>query len=81
MAASDALRGVSPTVWRGEIRALGGENGAGKSTLAKALAGEIFLHAGLIVLDGPSGVVLPRIWPPADRLGRSLLSTRSSITF
>jgi ABC-type sugar transport system ATPase subunit len=47
-----ALRGVSLSLARGEIRALCGENGAGKSTLVKILVGVQPPDAGRIAVDG-----------------------------
>ena len=49
---TQALRGVSMTVSRGEIVALLGENGAGKSTLIKILAGVHPPDRGTISFDG-----------------------------
>jgi ABC-type sugar transport system ATPase subunit len=49
---TQALRGVSLTVGRGEIVALVGENGAGKSTLVRCVAGAETLDEGTISLDG-----------------------------
>ncbi len=50
--ATQALRGVSFSVARGEVHALIGENGAGKSTLMKVLSGAYQLDAGKLELDG-----------------------------
>ena len=47
-----ALKGVSMSVGRGEIRALVGENGAGKSTLMKILNGNQSADSGSIYIDG-----------------------------
>ena len=47
-----ALRGVSLTINRGEIRCLVGENGCGKSTLIKSIAGVYVPDEGEIVIDG-----------------------------
>ncbi|KAB0678996.1 sugar ABC transporter ATP-binding protein [Aureimonas leprariae] len=49
---TQALRGVSFDVARGEIVALLGENGAGKSTLIKILGGIHKPDAGRVALDG-----------------------------
>lgn len=50
--ATQALRGVSFEIYRGEILALLGENGAGKSTIIKALAGIHKLDHGELRYDG-----------------------------
>lgn len=47
-----ALRGVSLSLKRGEIRCLAGENGSGKSTLIKILAGVYPPDRGEIWIDG-----------------------------
>lgn len=49
---TQALRGVSLHVERGEIVALLGENGAGKSTLIKVLGGIYKQDAGNVLIDG-----------------------------
>jgi ABC-type sugar transport system ATPase subunit len=52
-----ALRDVSFSLRRGEIRALCGENGAGKSTLVKILMGITQPDSGSIALNGQMQVV------------------------
>jgi simple sugar transport system ATP-binding protein len=47
-----ALRGVSMTVYAGEVHCLLGDNGAGKSTLIKTLSGVHAPDAGEIRIDG-----------------------------
>ncbi len=49
---TQALKGVSMRVGRGEIVALLGENGAGKSTLIKVLGGIHKADAGGVSVDG-----------------------------
>ncbi len=49
---TQALRGVSLHVARGEIVALLGENGAGKSTLIKVLGGIHNSDSGRVLIDG-----------------------------
>jgi ribose transport system ATP-binding protein len=49
---TQALRGVSLRVERGEIVALLGENGAGKSTLIKTLGGIHAPDSGMVSVDG-----------------------------
>ena len=51
---TQALRGVSMHVERGEIVALLGENGAGKSTLIKVLGGIHKADGGDVLIDGVS---------------------------
>lgn len=47
-----ALRDVSISIERGEVRALFGGNGSGKSTLAKIIGGFVGTSGGKIYLDG-----------------------------
>jgi len=47
-----ALTGVSFQLQAGSLTALVGPNGAGKSTLLQAIAGQLPLRAGRILLDG-----------------------------
>ena len=49
---TQALKGVSLKVGRGEIVALLGENGAGKSTLIKVLGGIHRPDSGRVTIDG-----------------------------
>jgi rhamnose transport system ATP-binding protein len=55
--ATQALRGVSLDVKRGEVHGLVGENGAGKSTLVKILAGIHQPDAGTVQIDGQPTVI------------------------
>ena len=56
---TQALRGVSLHVARGEILALLGENGAGKSTLIKVLGGIYKADSGEVLIDGETYVHAP----------------------
>ncbi|HEX2326599.1 MAG TPA: ABC transporter ATP-binding protein [Chloroflexota bacterium] len=47
-----ALRGISLTVWPGEVVTLIGSNGAGKSTTLKTISGLLRPRQGEILLDG-----------------------------
>ena len=49
------LRGVSLTLYPGEVVGLVGENGAGKSTLMKILVGELAADAGSVIRHGLLG--------------------------
>jgi ribose transport system ATP-binding protein len=49
---TQALKGVSFDVNRGEVVALLGENGAGKSTLIKVLGGIVDADSGAVSIDG-----------------------------
>ena len=51
---TQALKGVSFDVNRGEVVALLGENGAGKSTLIKVLGGIVAADGGRVSIDGES---------------------------
>jgi branched-chain amino acid transport system ATP-binding protein len=66
-----AVRGVSLSLADGGILAGIGANGAGKSTLLKAIAGQIPVKAGRIVLDGTDVTSLPA--HRRARLGISLV--------
>ncbi len=46
-----ALRGMSLTVNQGEFVTVIGSNGAGKSTFLNALAGEVRVDRGTLVVD------------------------------
>lgn len=49
---TEALKGVSLTIGRGEIVGLFGENGAGKTTLMKCILGLAGVKEGEVTLDG-----------------------------
>jgi branched-chain amino acid transport system ATP-binding protein len=53
------VRGVTVAVESGTLVALLGPNGAGKSTLIKALAGELTITSGSVMLDGRDVTKLP----------------------
>src|SRR5271156_3111390 len=68
---AQALRGVSLSVFSGQVHGLVGANGAGKSTLIRILAGLTQPDRGRIVLDGA-----PTVIPPPHRaaeLGMSFI--------
>lgn len=75
--AVQALRGVSFTLAKGEIRAICGENGAGKSTLVKLLMGLYPPDSGTVAIDGAE----VRIQGPqhAHRLGLALVAQELSL--
>ena len=66
-----AVRDVSLSLPDGGILAVIGANGAGKSTLLKAIAGQIPVKSGRIVLDGTDVTALPA--HRRARLGISLV--------
>ena len=67
--ATNALKGVSLTVNRGEVIGLIGANGAGKSTVTRILAGVTFPDSGELFHDGR--LINPSAYSPAvaSRLG------------
>ena len=54
-----ALRGMSLTVNQGEFVTVIGSNGAGKSTFLNALAGEVLVDSGQIIVDNQDVTKLP----------------------
>ena len=54
-----ALRGMSLTVNQGEFVTVIGSNGAGKSTFLNALAGEVMVDSGKIIVDNQDVTRLP----------------------
>ncbi len=66
-----ALKDVSLTLHRGEIRCLAGENGSGKSTLIKIIAGAHAPDSGAIIIDGKRFTHLEPI--EAIRLGLQVI--------
>ncbi|HTN33773.1 MAG TPA: ABC transporter ATP-binding protein [Marinobacter sp.] len=54
-----ALRGMSLTMAQGEFVTVIGSNGAGKSTFLNALAGEVLVDSGQIVVDNVDVTKLP----------------------
>ena len=54
-----ALRGMSLTVNQGEFVTVIGSNGAGKSTFLNALAGEVLVDSGQIIVDNLDVTKLP----------------------
>ncbi|MGH3641844.1 MAG: sugar ABC transporter ATP-binding protein [Mycobacterium sp.] len=75
--ATTALRDVSMTLRRGEIRAVVGPNGAGKSTLMKLLRGVYSPSSGRILLDGKE--IRPTRPADADRLGIAMVYQELSV--
>ncbi|CAN3127629.1 hypothetical protein ACNUDN_01395 [Mycobacterium sp. smrl_JER01] len=75
--ATTALRDVTMTVRRGEIRAVVGPNGAGKSTLMKLLRGVYSSSSGRILLDGKE--IRPTRPADADRLGMAMVYQELSV--
>src|SRR4051812_20691 len=72
-----ALRGVSLSLGKGEIRAVVGENGAGKSTLVKILTGLHAPDSGSITIDGQvRDIASPQV---AQALGIALVAQELSL--
>jgi ABC-type sugar transport system ATPase subunit len=73
----NALKGVTFTLARGEVRGLVGENGAGKSTLMNVLGGVVQPNEGRIYIDENSVVINS----PADsqELGISFIHQELSL--
>jgi len=63
----DVLKGVSVSVYAGEIVGLFGHNGAGKSTVLKVLMGEFIPQHGLVTMSVPFTYV-----PQGERIFPSL---------
>ncbi|HWL71953.1 MAG TPA: urea ABC transporter ATP-binding subunit UrtE [Geminicoccus sp.] len=57
--ASLALRGVSLELQKGEVTCLLGRNGVGKTSLLRAIAGQLPIKTGRVVLDGQDLARLP----------------------
>jgi ABC-type sugar transport system ATPase subunit len=72
-----ALRDVSFSLRRGEIRALCGENGAGKSTLVKILMGIVQPDSGSVAINGESETI--RAPQQAQSLGLGLVAQELSL--
>jgi ABC-type sugar transport system ATPase subunit len=73
----EALRGVSLSVSKGEIRAVCGENGAGKSTFMKVLMGIVGADSGTIEIDGtPQTIDSPQ---KAQDLGLAMVAQELSL--
>ncbi|MFO7993334.1 MAG: ABC transporter ATP-binding protein [Marinobacter sp.] len=64
-----ALRGMSLTVNQGEFVTVIGSNGAGKSTFLNALAGEVMVDSGKIIVDNQDVTKLPT-YKRAGRVAR-----------
>ncbi len=64
-----ALRGKSLTVNQGEFVTVIGSNGAGKSTFLNALAGEVLVDSGQIIVDNQDVTKLPT-YKRAGRVAR-----------
>ncbi|HEU5298351.1 MAG TPA: ABC transporter ATP-binding protein [bacterium] len=74
--ATQALRGVSLSVRRGEIHALLGPNGAGKTTLLRILSGLTAPTEGQVHVAGRIGMI-----PSGDRTFYHRLSGRENLLF
>ncbi len=72
-----ALKGVSLTLYPGEVHAVVGENGAGKSTLLGIAAGTLRADAGDIIRDGKL-IGAPSIQTMRESGYRSPINTRRS---
>lgn len=64
-----ALKGISTTIRKGEVRALVGENGAGKSTLIKCIMGVESPTEGKVEINVDGSWECPRNAVDAKRLG------------
>lgn len=56
---ADALRGVSLTIYEGELVAILGRNGSGKTTLARHIIGLLQPAQGRVIVDGRDVAVTP----------------------
>jgi len=66
---TQALRGMTLSIPAGQFVAVIGSNGAGKSTLLNAVAGDVIVDAGHIVIAGRDVTEQPA-WQRADQVAR-----------
>jgi lipopolysaccharide export system ATP-binding protein len=66
LARTDVVRGVDLDLPKGEIVGVLGPSGAGKTTLFRALAGELPVSSGSVLMDGHDVTSLP-LWHRARR--------------